>query len=569
MDRVNGSPFKLVYTDWWSSRKYLGVVRFKFPMPNGLHPSLVKKVHEVLSNEGITNPILLEKSMMRSTILADTFQQKDPVTGFDNGNFFRHGNFLGYWQKQFFINESKLNYEYVVNVDDIDVNDDYIYYYPIEVECHGLRLLSDKVTITVDGENYDYQLVDTWPEKLLNLFKIGKVKILVVNIVDACGPEIFLNTFEDQIVEKGIDPKNLIWLKGDIPNFYFDSERKHKSIILNGCLSLRQASENLSKYPRETSYTPEHKILSDVVRSSDLNPNEIRPYKFLSFNRSMDRPHRIAIAYFALKHNLLDQGIFSFLNHFNESLIIDHLQMIFSNEDKAYVRLITDDVVDTSNYFDKVIVLPNKDLDKDGGWELINHWQICDVNPHEDTIKLEADLYIPKSIEYWSELFNYATKLWKMFPYEVDTQMLDRVQKTNFQNIDLNIKEIYNSAYINIVTETNGWDQLDSFWSEKTWRPILNLQPFIYVGPYNSLKRLKEMGFKTFSPFIDESYDNEIDMRVRILMIEKEILKFKNLTIKEIHDWYYSITDILIHNQLLIYSFSNYNPLQNLVDYKS
>lgn len=497
MDQVSGSPFKLVYTDWWVSRKYLGVARFKFPMPNGLHPAFVEKAKEMLSDDKLNNPILLEKSMMRSTTLSETFQKKDPVTGLDNGNFFRHGNFLGYWHKCNFINQDRLNYNYIVNPDEIDMDDDLVYYYPIEVECDGLRLIQDSVSISVNDEIYLYQLVDTWSDKLLELMRKGKIKILIINIVDACGPLIYVKNFEDIVVSKGIDPKNLVWIQGDIPNYYFSPERTHKSHMLNACLSCRQIYENYIRYPVDTGYTADIRITSDIMRESDLDSSKMRQHKFLSFNRSMDRPHRLANAYFALKHDLLKEGIFSFLNHRNPHHIIEHLKMILPSVEESILQ-------------------------------------------------------------------EYAIKIQNLLPYEVDTKMLDKEQKESFQNIDVNPKEVYADSYLNIVTETNAWDEIDAFWSEKTWRPILNLQPFIYIGPYNSLRKLQQLGFKTFHPFIDESYDKERDMRVRILMIEKEILKFKNMPIKQIHDWYYSIKDILIHNQKNIENFKDYNPLQEL-----
>ncbi len=497
MAQENGSPFKLVFSDWWISRKYLGVARFKFPMPNGLHPAFVQKAKEILSDEKLNNPILLEKSMMRTTTLAETFQKKDAVTGFDNGNFFRHGNFLGYWHKCNFINQDRLNYEFIVSPEDIDVNDNITYYYPIEVECDGLRLISDDVTITVNGENHRYKLPETWSPKLLELFRAGKVKILIINIVDATGPLMYITRFEDMLVEYGINPQNLVWLQGDVPNYYFSPERNHKSVMLSGCLSARQAYENYIRYPVDTGYTPDIRITSDIMRESDLNPKVIRKYKFLSFNRSMDRPHRVANQYMVLKHGLLNEGIFSFLNHRNKHHIIDHLRQIFPNESEEL-------------------------------------------------------------------LLEYSQKIADMLPYEIDTQILTMEQKESFQNIDVNPKHVYADTYLNIVTETNGWDEIDAFWSEKIWRPILNLQPFIFIGPYNSLNRLHKLGFKTFHPFIDESYDRERDMTIRIKMIEEQIVKFKNLSIKEIHDWYYSISDILVHNQKNIESFKNWNPLQEL-----
>ena len=35
--------------------------------------------------------------------------------------------------------------------------------------------------------------------------------------------------------------------------------------------------------------------------------------------------------------------------------------------------------------------------------------------------------------------------------------------------------------------------------------------PFIYVGARHSLQMLKELGFRTFDKFIDESYDDVKD----------------------------------------------------------
>ncbi len=66
----------------------------------------------------------------------------------------------------------------------------------------------------------------------------------------------------------------------------------------------------------------------------------------------------------------------------------------------ANVSLITDDI-DSSEYFDKVIALPYGDLDKQGNWKLVNDWQVYEASPYEYTIKLEADMYLPRSIESW------------------------------------------------------------------------------------------------------------------------------------------------------------------------
>ena len=46
-------------------------------------------------------------------------------------------------------------------------------------------------------------------------------------------------------------------------------------------------------------------------------------------------------------------------------------------------------------------MLPHGDQAPDTNWKLQNDWQVYEASPYEYTIKLEADMYLPKSIDYW------------------------------------------------------------------------------------------------------------------------------------------------------------------------
>ena len=46
-------------------------------------------------------------------------------------------------------------------------------------------------------------------------------------------------------------------------------------------------------------------------------------------------------------------------------------------------------------------MLPHGDLAMNSDWKLINDWQVYEASPYEYTIKLEADMYIPRNIEHW------------------------------------------------------------------------------------------------------------------------------------------------------------------------
>jgi hypothetical protein len=46
-------------------------------------------------------------------------------------------------------------------------------------------------------------------------------------------------------------------------------------------------------------------------------------------------------------------------------------------------------------------LLPYGDQAPDTFWKLQNDWQVYDASPYEYTIKLESDMYLPRSIEHW------------------------------------------------------------------------------------------------------------------------------------------------------------------------
>ena len=64
------------------------------------------------------------------------------------------------------------------------------------------------------------------------------------------------------------------------------------------------------------------------------------------------------------------------------------------------VSLLTDRAIKNS-VFDHVIRFPHGDQCKKQEWKLANDWQVYDASPYNFTIKLEADIYLPRSIEHW------------------------------------------------------------------------------------------------------------------------------------------------------------------------
>lgn len=67
------------------------------------------------------------------------------------------------------------------------------------------------------------------------------------------------------------------------------------------------------------------------------------------------------------------------------------------------VALITSKKV-KSKHFDKVVLFPYGDLVPDSDWKLINDWQVYEASPFDYTIKIEADIYLPKRIDHWWDI---------------------------------------------------------------------------------------------------------------------------------------------------------------------
>jgi hypothetical protein len=374
--------------------------------------------------------------------------------------------------------------ENLISIDQIK-DDDAIYIFPIEIAT-TIDKLDATTSVDLGGTIYNYSIEEII-EPVLEYLKKGKMKILVCNIQDPCHDAPQIRRIELRLRQLGINESALIFIFGNKFTKHTATYPDSRVNFVAGDIALQQQARGMDQFPTITSMGYE----SDIVREQDLDVTKIRKKKFLCFNRSM-RAHRYYLAYMAMKNNLLDNGIFSFVN------ISDNRENI-----RHTIESVTGEPV------------AEQDIDR----------------------------------------------LLSIIPLELDTEHLTADQKRGFVT-DNNKKEWYMDTYFHITSETSFYAPLEDepFFSEKTYRPIINLQPFIHVGDYGSLRKLHQLGFKTFSPYIDESYDLEPDHFKRIKLIEKEILKLNSMSLKQLHNLYYSMTDILIFNKNHFYSFKDTNP---------
>ena len=117
-------------------------------------------------------------------------------------------------------------------------------------------------------------------------------------------------------------------------------------------------------------------------------------------------------------------------------------------------------------------------------------------------------------------------------------------------------KNYYEDTYFSIVTETlcmkgessDGESGFGRILSEKTFKAIINRHPFIMLGVAKSLQLLKDLGYKTFSPWINEDYDNELDDITRIHMVVKEVKRLSELPDDKLAEFLIFARKIVEHN---------------------
>lgn len=85
----------------------------------------------------------------------------------------------------------------------------------------------------------------------------------------------------------------------------------------------------------------------------------------------------------------------------------------------------------------------------------------------------------------------------------------------------------YDDTCFGVVVESfNGQTMtadIPVFLTEKTYKPIAGLQPFVVIGGAGILKYLRSQGFETYNNIFDESYDNETDFDKKLSIIVDNI----------------------------------------------
>tara|TARA_Y100000034_G_scaffold131365_1_gene191944 strand:- start:2449 stop:3744 length:1296 start_codon:yes stop_codon:yes gene_type:complete len=107
------------------------------------------------------------------------------------------------------------------------------------------------------------------------------------------------------------------------------------------------------------------------------------------------------------------------------------------------------------------------------------------------------------------------------------------------------------SYYFNIVSESYPRamnDEESAVVSEKTFKALLT-SPIILNAEKGALQHLKNLGFKTFPEWFDESYDDMLAGPNKTMFIAKQIEKICSMKISKVHELYVETLPKVLYNQ--------------------
>lgn len=156
----------------------------------------------------------------------------------------------------------------------------------------------------------------------------------------------------------------------------------------------------------------------------------------------------------------------------------------------------------------------------------------------------------------------YKRLIGEKYPFTIDHKDPDLIAGLHPLHLDSPIKKTWTDTYFSVVSETSV-EPTHAFITEKTVKPIYFFHPFIIWGNPYTLRYLREIGFKTFPEFFDESYDTVENTETRLLLILDNIKRLCLKDLSELHSMYKSVEPKLLHNYNLLKEMSTGT---NLID---
>lgn len=136
---------------------------------------------------------------------------------------------------------------------------------------------------------------------------------------------------------------------------------------------------------------------------------------------------------------------------------------------------------------------------------------------------------------------------------------------TNAYNINDQDRRLFKNTVVSLVNETifSNRDPIEhkladtlsypcTFLTEKLNKTFQGLHPFILMSTPHFLSDLRTLGYKTFHPYIDETYDMIEDDGLRFQKVMDEVERFAKMRDSQVFEFQHNTKDILLHNYNLL-----------------
>ncbi len=160
-----------------------------------------------------------------------------------------------------------------------------------------------------------------------------------------------------------------------------------------------------------------------------------------------------------------------------------------------------------------------------------------------------------RSNDYFKHLnLKFDTDYVNSLPWIVDITPLHKPRGKLFLNTQAELI-LYHQTYVNFTVDTfventsENNAEYEKDISEKVYKPITQMQPFVLYGQPGTLKLLKSHGYKTFDQWWDESYDNHSNKSDRLNQIVKLFDTINNMSHAELADMLVEMLPVLEHNK--------------------
>jgi hypothetical protein len=288
-----------------------------------------------------------------------------------------------------------------------------------------------------------------------------------------------------------------------------------------------------------------------------IDGSNIMPSQVYYFSAALDASKLLTD--YCIKHNKEKINVYSCLTWESE-IVGTALRTNFNHRDIKYnikkknKKFLCFNRVTRDHRVALVSLLLHEDLIKD------SYYSFFDNITHGGGVRLDYIFYelsrvLSEDVYKTIESTFYENRY--RFPLELN------IKGTNNKNYLDNSDLIYfDDSYFSLVTETyffqryrqNIIDEESVFFSEKIFKPILMKHPFLLVSVNSSLEYLRKIGYKTFHPFIDETYDTIENPEQRLLAITREVKRLSLFTDEQWIEWQENVKPIVEHNYNVISS---------------